>query len=129
MGGARSPSTACDGPAIDTWYGDTQQFGTLGRPQEQISILGRVATANLDALEYSLASGPWTSLPVGPDGARLHHSGDFNVEIPLSRLEDGTNPLELRATGSGGATCSRTVTIEYQSGTTWPLPHSYRFDS
>ena len=63
-------------PAITVWYGNTQNFGQLGTPQEWINILGNVTGAT--TLTYTLNNGPEKTLSIGPDGRRLQADSPFH---------------------------------------------------
>ena len=122
---------------ITPFYGLTQNFAQLGQPTEQINVPGRVTSANpITALSYTLNSGPSQALSLGgqpdvgitspspaPANPRLVNTNDFNVEIPLADLNAGSNQLVLTAQEQGGALTNQTVTVNYQTDTTWPLPY------
>jgi hypothetical protein len=106
-------------PTITVWYGETQYFGQLGNPQEQINILGNVRGAS--DLDYSLNGGPFLPLTIGKGGNnRLVNSGDFNIEIYTDDLQAGDNTVEIRANNQEPGTI---VTVNYTPGNTWPLPY------
>ncbi len=134
-------SASPDAPIIDVWYGDTQNFGVLGDPQQQINILGNTISAT--SLEYSLNGGAPVGLSIGTGGGieppplvgalhaedltaagnkRLVNKGDFNIDIFTSELLAGANTVEITAYGSGQTT--KTVTVNYSTGNTWPLPYT-----
>ncbi len=53
-------------PVVEVWYGDTQDFGQHGIPQEMANILGRVwDTEEVDTLYYTLNGGPASALTLG----------------------------------------------------------------
>jgi len=63
-------------------------------------------------------------LSIGPDeNDRLAQPGDFNAEVPFDDLDPGLNNVTLTATYGNGETVSRTVTLDYDHGNTWPLPY------
>lgn len=110
---------------LAVWYGDSQVFGTRGRPQSCINVLGRVTDAQcLRSLECRLDGGPSLPLRVGPDRRRLAGRGDFNAEIGLEGLAPGDHLLELRAVGHDGTAVERRVTLRYVAGRHCPLPHA-----
>ncbi len=134
-------SASPDAPIIEVWYGDTQNFGVLGDPQQQINILGNVISAT--SIEYSLNGQAPVELSIGTGGTvdppppvgalhaedlavagnkRLINKGDFNIEIFTSQLLAGANTVEITAYGSGQTT--KTVTVNYSKGNTWPLPYT-----
>ncbi len=115
-----SPS-APDAPVIDVWYGNTQNFGQLGNPQVWANILGRVTGAT--SLKYSLNGGPDQTLSIGSDTKRLYDTGDFNIELPVSQLIDGANTVLIKA-NDGVTQSTKTVTVNYDAGNTWPLPYT-----
>jgi hypothetical protein len=112
-------------PEIEVWYGDELSFGQLGVPQPSAQILGRVSDDNgVATLAYSLNSRAPVNLVLGPDQYRLDEVGDFNLEIPFSELVPGLNEVVLVATDITGEATTRTVQVDYEAGTVWPLPYS-----
>lgn len=108
-------------PAITVWYGETQNFGQKGTPQEWVNILGNVTGAT--ELSYTLNNGPEQDLSIGPDGRRLQNAGDFNIELPVIDLNDGANTVLIKALG-GGSQDTQVVTVNYDAGNEWPLPYT-----
>ncbi len=122
--------TAPTPPVIVVWYGDTQNFGGLGTPQQWANILGTVWDEDvIDSLSYSLNGGPSTPLSIGPDGMRLDGKGDFNVEIDVADLVPGANELVITAADTLDATSQQTVTIQYTEDVLWVLPYTASFTS
>ena len=112
-------------PSVAVWYGNTKTFGQLGNPQKWINILGNVASSvGIISLTYSLNGGPDQALAIGPDGARLVGSGDFNIEIDHASLINGANTVEIEAMDSWGMVTTEMVTINYTPGNVWPLPYT-----
>jgi hypothetical protein len=108
-------------PVINVWYGNTQAFGALGNPQQWVNILGSVNdAAGISSLTYTLNGGPSLPLARGPDTRRLQETGDFNAEISLADLLNGTNDVLFRATNGQGATSTRAVALTYTAGRVWP---------
>jgi hypothetical protein len=62
-------------------------------------------------------------LTIGPDGKRLQAPGDFNIELDTGELIAGPNRLLIAATDANGRTATRSVTVRYTSGRTWPIPY------
>ena len=119
--GPASP-TAPDVPTIDVWYGTTQNFGQLGNPQTWINILGRVSgTPAVTSLTYALNGGPDVPLAIGSDAKRLYDVGDFNIELPVAQMVDGANTILIKAQ-DGVTQSTKTVTVNYDAGNTWPRP-------
>ncbi|WP_226576848.1 cadherin-like domain-containing protein [Acuticoccus sediminis] len=118
-------------PAINVWYGDTQEFGAVGEPQAWINILGNVVTDGLTSLTYQLNDGPSQTLSVGPDTRRLSDPGDFNVDIAYAALDGSPNDdvVTITAAYSDGSTYTRDVTVEYESGHLWPEDYSIDWDA
>ncbi len=108
-------------PVITVWYGETQNFGQKGTPQEWVNILGNVTGAT--DLSYTLNNGPEQDLSIGPDGRRLQNAGDFNIELPVGVLNDGANTVLIKALG-GGSQDTQVVTVNYDAGNEWPLPYT-----
>ena len=113
---------------IDLWYGDEQSFGHLGDPQRQINILGNASgSAEIVDLRYSLNGAVPFSLSLGPDLHRLAGRGDFNVELDVSELLEGSNRLVIIAIDSDARQEKRTVIVNYARGRSWPLPYEVRW--
>lgn len=112
---------ATDAPAIDVWYGTTQNFGQLGNPQKWVNILG--STTGTTSLKYSLNGGPDQTLSLGPTGERLYSQGDFNIELPVAELIDGANTVLIKA-NDGVTQVTKTVTVNYDAGNVWPASYT-----
>lgn len=112
-------------PVITVWYGNTQNFGQPGTPQEWINILGNVTGAT--SLTYSLNGGADKPLTIGSTSVdnppRLAGIGDFNIEIHYTDLNDGANTVLIKA-NDGVSAASQVVTVNYDAGNTWPLPYT-----
>jgi regulation of enolase protein 1 (concanavalin A-like superfamily) len=113
-------------PIFTIWNGDTQTFGNNGIPQTWVNILGNVLSPNgaIQNLQYTLNGGSPQQLSVGATSSRLPQPGDFDVEIPYSSLNPGANTVSITATDGHSNTTSHTVTVNYVSGQTWPLPYA-----
>ena len=110
-------------PIIDVWYGDVQNFGQLGNPQDVIQIPGRVReTAPISSVSFRLNGGASQPLNLGPDGLRLVKTGDYNIEIDLVDLNPGANTVEITATDINAESAVKNVTVNYTSGVVWPMP-------
>jgi hypothetical protein len=111
---------------IDVWYGSHQVFGELGNPQRWVNILGNVSDPDgVISLTYSLNGEPESPLSIGPeDNPRLAAEGDFNIEIALTDLDSGLNPVVITATDGLDHQTVETVTVEYVSGHVWPETYS-----
>ena len=117
-------------PVIDVWYGLNQTF-PHGTPQGYVNIVGNVSDpeSSITSLAYSLnGSSTFTSLTRGPTRRRLADPGDFNIDIPVGQLSNGANSVLIRAISAGG-TRNVTVTVNYNSGPTWPLPYFIDWNS
>jgi hypothetical protein len=122
-----SPLADSTPPIITIWYGDYQEFGKQGTPQQWINILGNVADkeTGVSSLTYTLNGGPSSpKLSLGPNKRRLADLGDFNVEIDKDELRYGTNTLVLTARNGEGLTSTKSVTVFYNSTSKWPLPYT-----
>lgn len=116
-----STSSSAAAPVIDVWYGQSQQFGQIGNPQQWANILGSVSgPAAITSLTYSLNGGATQPLSIGPDNFRLAQRGDFNVEIDISSLANGPNQVQIVALDTQGETTQTTVTLNYTKNQTWP---------
>jgi Beta xylosidase C-terminal Concanavalin A-like domain len=121
-GGTPAPANQ---PAFNIWYGDSQSFGQNGTPQQWVNVLGNVsAPSGIQSASYTLNGGAAQFLRIGPNGARLNDTGDFNVEIDHTTLLAGVNTVVISATDNQNHTTSHTVTMNYTAGKVWPLPYS-----
>ncbi len=119
-----SCNTAEQDLAIELWYGEEQQFGQYGTPQPMINILGNVSGKGVTSLVYSVNGGSILKTPTGGDLNRLARKGDFNIEIPVSELQNGLNHVELIARDSMGILAQRTVQVQYTRGVICKLPYT-----
>jgi len=117
---AAAPASS-DAPAIDVWYGTTQNFGQLGNPQQWVNIPG--TATGTTSLKYSLNGGPDQTLSLGPTGERLYGAGDFNIELAITELVEGANTVLIKA-NDGVTQVTKTVTVNYDAGNTWPMPYT-----
>jgi hypothetical protein len=116
-GGTSDPG----GPEIDVWYGDRQRFGDLGVPQPYVNVLGNVYDPDgVASLSYRVNGGASRPLSQGPDDRRLAERGDFNADVPIGDLRDGTNSVAIRAVDSRGKATTRTVDVVFDGSRTWP---------
>lgn len=114
------------GPDISIWYGLEQPFGSVGRPQPWVNVLGHVGDPDgVASLSYTLNAGESVVLSIGPDGRRLENEGDFNVDIGTIDLVAGANTVVVTAVDGAGTESTATVTLDYTGGTTWPLPYAF----
>jgi uncharacterized repeat protein (TIGR02543 family) len=115
-----------EGPEIDVWYGDTQDFGQLGNPQEfWVNVFGNASDPDgLGSLSYTLNGGSAVSLTIGPDNRRLENAGDFNIDLNWTSLNSGANTVLITATDGLGNVSTKTVTVNYTAGNVWPLPYT-----
>jgi hypothetical protein len=119
------PAITGSAPMIDVWYGSTQNFGQIGNPQPWVNVLGTVYGKNaISSLTYTLNGGSPQTLAMGQQYPRLIEIGDFNVEIDRANLNNGANTVVITAVDSLGNQSSQSVTVNYVSGRTWPLPYS-----
>lgn len=118
-----------DGPYIDVWYGENQKFGHLGNPQEWINILGKVSDPDgILSLTYRLNKGNEIPLSIGPDGRRLQHKGDFNIDIATSSLT-AVDTVYITATNNSNISTTQKVLVDYTSGKNWPAAYSFSWDT
>lgn len=120
-------------PVISIWNGFSQLNGQFGKPgisQKWVNILGNVSSdIDLYFLSYKINGGPeeyW--LNVGPY-RRLERKGDFNIEIDHTILDEGINDIEIKAVDRNGRVSTKVVTIDYTSGSYWPLPYTANWNS
>jgi len=117
-------------PVVEIWYGNGQNFGHLGIPQQWVNILGRVwDTEQVETLFYSLNEGPSSPLTMGPNGTRLVGVGDYNIEIDYADLVPGANQVAITAIDTLGERRDTTVVVNYTGGRTWALPDTARFET
>lgn len=111
-------------PIIDAWYGETQDFGHLGNPQQWVNILGRAWDPDgIASLFYRVNDGPPIGLTMGPDGYRLINTGDFIIEIDHAELFEGANLVEITTMNNLGVSTVQSVIVNYQAGQVWPTPY------
>jgi VCBS repeat-containing protein len=114
-------------PKIDVWYGDNQSFGAQGQAQTWVNIVGNVSDNNgIASLFYSLNGSPLRALAIGSDDKRLWDDGDFNADIDVADLVDGSNQVVITAVDIDGIQSSVTVTVNYSATTVWP--ENYNID-
>ena len=114
-----------DAPAINIWYGSSQQFGPKGDPQKWINILGNVSSAvPLSSLTYTVNAGPPQTLATGPDNMRLALNGDFNIELDYTDLLPGNNQVVITALDTALASSQAVVTVNYAAAAPW-APGTY----
>ncbi len=112
-------------PVIQIWYGHHQTFGQLGTPQPWVNILGNVSDPDgITNLNYSLNGQPERVLTVGPDRRRLAAPGDFNIDIPIDELAEGSNQVVITAVDGLSHQTVETVTVEWTKSSRWPQPYS-----
>lgn len=117
-------------PVISIWYGKNQSFGNLGMPQRWINILGNVSDPDgLAFLRYSLNNASDSNLSIGPDTRRLENAGDFNIDISVDDLLDGTNELVIKAQDNIGNLRVDTVIVNFTKNQIWPIPYSVGWDT
>lgn len=120
---------AADQLAIDVWYGDSQTFSQIGSPQLWANILGTVTGLDPEnpahSLSYTINGGDEQALSIGSDEKRLYGPGDFNIELSVGNLipQPGTNDVVIKA-DDGTTSITKNVTVEYVSGTDWPIPYT-----
>ena len=121
---------SAQGPDIDIWYGDEQSFGQEGVPQRWVNILGNVSDADgVNSLYYTLNNGSNVTLSIGSDGRRLQSSGDFNVDLDVKDLIDGTNTVIITAIDNLSNQTDHSVTVNYSSTNVWSLPYDIDWQS
>ncbi len=117
-------------PTITVWYGNNQSFGQRGNPQTAVNILGNVSDpSGIQSLSYALNGGSSINLSRGPDTRRLLRSGDFNIDIFTSNLNNGSNTIVITAINSSNETSTANVVVQYTPGNTWALPYSVDWSS
>lgn len=121
-----APGAPDDGSTrLDIWFGPTQTFGQLGQPSLYVNVLGNVADNDgIDRLSYRLNGRDPITVPIGQDCRRLAEPGDFNIDLLVADLREGSNELEVIALDGAGDSVSSVVELTQESGTRWPLPYS-----
>jgi hypothetical protein len=95
-----------------------------------VNILGNVADSDgVSTLRYTLNGGSQQTLSIGPNITRLVDPGDFNIEIDYASLIPGNNPVVITATDGLGNVSTKTVTINYVNGASWPRSYSINWAS
>ena len=132
-------AAAVDAPqavTIDVWYGDSQDFGDPGTPQEWVNILGRVSGDGPFTLSYTLNGGASKPLSVGHQAdvgnapgdnsrnPRLDAPGDFNIELAVADLTDGANTVVITALDKDSNSVTKNVTVNYDSTNSWPTTYT-----
>lgn len=112
-------------PVIDVWDGLERWFGSPGRSQVWVNILGNVSDPDgLASLSFRLNGGPSRGLSIGPDNRRLSEPGDFNIEIGYDELIAGSNEIRITADDQLDNTSLATVVVHYERGRQTPIPYS-----
>jgi len=119
----RTPTHQIWLPQIAFWPGLELAYGAYGRPQDRVTVLGRVSGDGLGGLSYTLNGGPSRPLAVGPLAPRLAGEGDFALEIDLAELAAGDNAVEVTAVGPGGAVASETLILRLGPEAAQALPY------
>ena len=111
-------------PVVDIWYGNTQDFGTIGNPQRWVNILGNVSDPDgVSSVVYELNPGSGNApvvMTVGPNNDRLINDGDINIDIDQADLIVGSNIVQITAVDTQGNTRIKLVTVNYDGSNTWP---------
>jgi hypothetical protein len=111
------------GTTITFWHPKRLTFSQTGTPQRWVNILGNVSDpVGVASLSYTLNGGSSVVLTIGPDGRRLAHAGDFNVDIlyrALRPLPD-SNVVVVTARNTSGAYSRDSVVVRFLPGTVWP---------
>ena len=149
------PDQTSGSPTFAVWDADLDgngnpvvRFGDLGFGQPQVNVLGNVQDADEDrvaqsvTLEYRLGSGAWLPLALGDDRTisyapwRLANEGDFNLELTLAELTQGTpsggvyqNDVLLRATDDDGHTSFQSLRVDIVAGNSWDPNYSVDWNS
>ncbi|UCG51676.1 MAG: DUF1349 domain-containing protein [Candidatus Latescibacterota bacterium] len=117
-------------PVVDLWYGDQQDFGHMGVPQQWVNLVGTVWDADdIAVLSYQINGSPTFPLTIGPDDYRLVAAGDFNIEIDYADLTPGPNDIVITAVDTVGEQTDHIVTVNYTGGVTWAIPYTAGFTS
>ena len=117
-------------PTIEVWSGNNQQYGVPGLAQPYINVLGRVSdSSGVASLSYTLNGGAPVTLSIGPDEKRLQAAGDFNADIPVGSLLNGSNQVVIQAASNNGSATTQTINIQYTANRTWPLPYNISWSS
>jgi hypothetical protein len=123
----------------------TLQFTQPGLAQPDINVRGRVTDPQgIRSLTYTINNQYSRSIAIGtttcpePEPGelpgisctrRLAFDGDFNADIPASRLVDGRNTVAFRAIDTDGNLSTIDVFVDYanipdENRSTWPLPYT-----
>lgn len=115
---------------INLWYGDLQEVGRHGYPQDDFNLLGDIENPDsLISISYQVGD----AVPVEMNFhsyRRIAHLGDFNADIPLSSLAVGDNIVRLEARIEGKGKVERLVTVrKLAGGNTLPSMISWKAPS
>ena len=117
-------------PAWNVWYGKKQSFGSPGRAQRWINVLGNLSNSStVRYANYRLNDGPASPITFGGDLHRLAQPGDFNLDIAWYQCESGLNRLVLMAETLSGQQVRDTVLLNVVKNRSWPLPYAISFDT
>lgn len=111
---------------ISIWHGLQQKVGHLGHAQDDFNLIGNViGYENLALLTYSLNGAVPVNLNIDRekfgDTRRLAAPGDFNADIPISKLRAGRNTILITAIDSLNRKTSVTAYVDKLRGA-YPLP-------
>lgn len=113
---------------IQFWYGPVQTFGSPGRAQRWINVLGNVQPSReVTRAWYTLDDGPRRHLSLGSDQHRLALDGDFNVDLPWEGLSQGEHTLSVGAELRNGVRKSEAMKVNVILDRAWPLPVAVDF--
>ena len=105
-------SAGMDDVTINIWYGDHQNIGLNGKPQNWVNVLGNITNSKAVKLaHYRLNGGPKIPVKLGPDHRRLERPGDFNIDLDWGSLRSGGNKVALSVETLSDETISQTIKI------------------
>jgi hypothetical protein len=108
---------------IQFWYGPHQTFGSPGRAQRWINVLGNVQPASeVKEAWYTVDDGSPVRLSLGSDQHRLAGSGDFNVDLPWEEVAPGEHTVSVGVELRNGVRTSEEMTVTVAPVQPWPLP-------
>lgn len=120
---------------IEIWHGARQRVGHLGKAQADFNLMGHIENPDaIGNLSYRVNGGEVIALSIGRapngfgDGRRLARSGHFNADIPIAKLRDGDNHIDVVAANNSGEETTARVVVEKCAGS-HPLPCTIRWST
>ncbi len=113
---------SCLALTIDIWHGSEQKVGHLGPAQPDFNVMGHVSPYHdIASLSYSVNGDSEVALSYEAY-RRLAEDGDFNADIAIESLQDGSNTVTITAIDKNDNVKTKSMTITKLSGNqTFPM--------